>query len=111
MYLYIFIAAATPIPDDPLWIALGMSKEKINFPKCLFWGWMGKNLTTLFYVLLPILIYIGFSSYGMELDDKSSVITEAVMLIAKLSIMFFILAFDWNKLMDNRKIKKAEQEK
>jgi len=105
MYLYIFIAAALPIPDDPLWIAMGMSEQKINFPKCLFWGWMGKNFTTTFYVMLPILILLGISASGLEVNDVSSVITESIMLIATLTIMFFILAFDWNKYIENKQNK------
>jgi hypothetical protein len=105
MYFYIFLAAALPIPDDPLWIALGMSKQKINFVKCLLFGWTGKNLTTLFYVFLPILLLIGFSASGIEGNNFSSVITEALMLIATLTIMFFILSFDWNKFLQKRKQK------
>ena len=110
MYLYIFVAAALPIPDDPLWIALGMSEEKFSFTKCLIFGWMGKNITTLFYVMLPILISIGVTSSGVTVDDTSSIITESVMLMATLSIMLFILAFDWNKYLENRKAKKAQIE-
>ena len=109
MYVYIFIAAALPIPDDPLWIALGLSKQKINFFKCLIFGWLGKNITTLFYVFLPILINIGFSTSGIEVNDVSSVITEALMLIATLTIMFFILAFDWNKFLNKRRLGKAQE--
>ena len=57
--------------------------------------------------MLPLLIYIGISSTGMTVDDTSSIITGAVMLMATLGIMFFILAFDWNKYIENRKKKKA----
>ncbi|MHA1468909.1 MAG: hypothetical protein ACTSP6_12660, partial [Promethearchaeota archaeon] len=105
MYLYIFIAAALPIPDDPLWIALGMSEEKFSITKCLIAGWMGKTITTTFYVLLPILIILGISATGIEANDVSSVITEAIMLLVSLTIMFFILAFDWNKFLENRQNK------
>ena len=108
MYFYIFIAAALPIPDDPLWIALGMSKEKINFTKCVLFGWAGKNITTLFYVFLPILILLGFSATGIDMNNFSNVITEALMLIATLTIMFFILSFDWFKLLEKRKQKKVD---
>ena len=110
MYLSIFIAAALPIPDDPLWIALGMSEKKINFTKCLLWAWLGKNLTTLFYVLLPILIIFGFNASGIQIGATSSVITEAVMLLATLSIMFFIMSFNWNKFIDKRQKRKLEKQ-
>lgn len=105
MYLYIFIAAALPIPDDPLWIALGMSEKKFSITKCLLVGWMGKTITTTFYVLLPILIILGIYATGIEANDVSSVITEAIMLLVSLTIMFFIIAFNWNKFLENRQKK------
>ncbi len=104
MYLYIFIAAALPIPDDPLWIALGMSEKPINFRKCLIWAWLGKNITTLFYAFLPILALIPI------LEDKVSVITEAIMLLVTITLMFFIMTFNWNKLIEKRQKRKAEKQ-
>ncbi|MFX0009508.1 MAG: hypothetical protein ACFE9R_04280 [Candidatus Hermodarchaeota archaeon] len=106
LYFLIFIAAALPIPDDPLWISLGMSKKKINFTKCIFWAWMGKNLTVLFYIFLPILIQLGFSVSGIEFNDTSSIITEAIMLLITITIMYFIMSFNWNKYIDKRREKR-----
>ena len=111
MHLYIFIAAALPIPDDPLWIALGMSGKKINFPRCLLWAWAGKNLTTLFYVLFPILILLGFTATGIEVSDISSVVTEAFMLLITLAIMQFILSFNWEKYLTKRSEKRVANSK
>lgn len=108
MYFYIFIAAALPIPDDPLWIALGMSKRKVSYMKCLIWGWLGKNVTTIFYVALPIFILFGFSATGIEVNDVSSVITESVMLLVTLSMMLFILGFNWDKYIDQKQSKKHQ---
>ncbi|MHA2288547.1 MAG: hypothetical protein ACXABG_07155 [Promethearchaeota archaeon] len=109
MHIYIFIAAALPIPDDPLWIALGMSDKKFNFPICFVWAWLGKNVTTIFYVIFPILISLGFGATGIEVDDVSSVITEALMLILTLAIMQFLLSFNWEKFYRNyRKEKKVK---
>ena len=105
-YFYIFLAAALPIPDDPLWIALGMLEKRINFTKCLFWGWMGKNITTYFYVILPIAIALGFNTTGITMNAISSVITEALMLLITLTVMFFILAFNWDKYLEKRYSKK-----
>jgi len=99
MHLYIFIAAALPIPDDPLWIALGMSGKKINFPRCILWAWAGKNVTTIFYVTFPILLLLGFTATGIEVNDISSVITESIMLLITLAIMQFILSFNWEKYL------------
>jgi len=108
MHLFIFIAAALPIPDDPLWIALGMSDKKINFPICILWAWLGKNVTTIFYVIFPILISLGFGATGIEVDDISSVITEALMLMLTLAIMQFILGFNWEKYLNNRSARKLK---
>ncbi len=108
MHLYIFIAAALPIPDDPLWIALGMSDKKINFSRCIIWAWAGKNITTLFYVIFPLLILLGFSATGIVLNDISSVITESIMLLITLAIMQFILQFDWDKYLDKGSEKNSE---
>ncbi len=102
MYFYIFLAAALPIPDDPLWIALGMTERKFKFFKCLLWGWAGKNITTIFYVILPLLIMFGLTATGMEVNDISSVITEAIMLLVSLTIIYFIMAFDWNKYVKKK---------
>jgi hypothetical protein len=103
MYLYVFIAAALPIPDDPLWIALGMSEKKFNLSKLIIAGWAGKTVTTFIYVLLPILIILGFSASGIEVNDISTVITEALMLLVTLTIMFFILGFNWNKFLEDKR--------
>lgn len=112
IYLYIFLAAALPIPDDPLWIALGMlERKKFNFSKCLIAGWLGKNVTTIFYVLLPILLLLGFSALGTNsgYHDIQSVVTESIMLLVTLTMMYIIFAFDWNKFLENRKRKKIVQ--
>ncbi len=108
MHLYIFIAAALPIPDDPLWIALGMSDKKINFSRCIIWAWAGKNITTLFYVIFPLLILLGFNATGIEHNDISSVITESIMLVITLAIMQFILQFNWEKYLDKGSEKNSE---
>ena len=111
LYFYVFVAAATPIPDDILFIALGASGQKFNFPKLIFFGWLGKNITTIFYVFLPIFIDLGLTTSGIEVNDTSSVVTEALMLIATLTIMFFILSFNWNKYIEHRQLKKSETKK
>lgn len=109
-HFYIFLAAALPIPDDPLWIALGMSDRKIKVLRCVFWGWLGKNVTTFFYVSLPILIVLGLNATGIEIGDISSVITESLMLLITISLMFFILSFNWDKYLENRHKKKLNNQ-
>ena len=106
-YVYVFIAAALPIPDDILWISLGfMDKRIYSFYKCFLASWLGKNITTIFYCVLPILFILGFSALGTETNDALSVINEAIMLLVTLTLMLIIFAFDWNKLLENREARK-----
>lgn len=80
-----------------------MSEKKFNIPKLILAGWAGKTITTTIYVLLPILIILGLAASGIEVNDESTVITEAIMLLVTHTIMFFILAFDWNKFLEDRR--------
>jgi len=104
--IYIFLFALTPLPDDLIFIPLGM----IKYPawKCILPGWAGKIFVTTFYCLWPILIALGIMTTGSISDDFSSVITEAIMLLITITVMFFIMSFDWNKLLENRKKKNTE---
>ena len=77
-------------------------------PKLIIAGWAGKTITTTIYVLLPILILLGFAASGIEVNDESTVITEAILLLVTLTIMFFILAFDWNKFLEDKRKKIKE---
>ncbi len=106
--LYIFLFALTPLPDDILFLPLGMIKYP--FWKCIIPGWLGKNFTTLFYCCWPILIYIGFVTQGIQTDDVPSIITEAILLLVTITVMFFIMAFDWTKYLNKRSLKKKSQE-
>jgi len=72
----------------------------------LIWGWLGKNITTFFYVILPLFLILGYTATGIDINDISSVITEAVMLLITISLMFFILSFNWDKFLDKRQEKK-----
>ncbi|MFX0056966.1 MAG: VTT domain-containing protein [Candidatus Hodarchaeota archaeon] len=101
---YIFIFALTPLPDDLLFIPLGMIKYP--FWKSIIPGWIGKNVITIIYCLWPIFIALGFAVTGGQPNDISSVITEALMLLLTISFMFFIMAFNWNKYLNKRKQKK-----
>ena len=104
---YIFLFALTPLPDDILFLPLGMIKYP--FWKCIIPGWLGKNFTTLFYCCWPILVVIGFFSQGIQPNDNSSVITEAILLLVTITVMFFIMSFDWTKLLEKRTQKKLEK--
>ena len=43
---------------------------------------------------------------GIESNSKSSIITEAVLLLVTITVMYFIMAFDWVKFLEKRKQKK-----
>jgi membrane protein YqaA with SNARE-associated domain len=102
--LYVFLFALTPLPDDILFLPLGM----IKYPywKCIIPGWLGKNVTTLFYCSVPIFIALGLLATGIQTDDLSNIITEAILLLVTITIMFFIMSFNWNKLLEKRREKR-----
>ncbi|MFX1374555.1 MAG: VTT domain-containing protein [Promethearchaeota archaeon] len=102
--LYIFLFALTPLPDDILFLPLGMIKYP--FWKCIIPGWLGKNFTILFYCCWPIFVALGFTTQGIQSNSKSSIITEAILLLVTITVMFFIMAFDWTKFLEKRKKKK-----
>lgn len=104
---YIFIFALTPLPDDIIFLPLGMIKYP--FWKCILPGWLGKNFTTFFYCCWPIFVEIGFVAQGMQSNDMSSIITEAILLLVTISVMFFIMAFDWTKYIKKRSQKKINK--
>ena len=102
--LIIFIFALSPLPDDILFLPLGMMKYP--FWKCIIPGWLGKNVTTIFYCLMPILFELGFTFLGGgETNDIRDIITEIILLLFTITIMFFIMGFDWNKFLKERKEK------
>ncbi|MFX0001101.1 MAG: VTT domain-containing protein [Candidatus Hodarchaeota archaeon] len=102
--LYIFIFALTPLPDDILFLPLGMIKYP--FWKCIIPGWLGKNITTLFYCCWPIFLALGFVAQGIQSNDISSIITEAILLLVTITVMFFIMSFNWTKYLNKRSQKK-----
>jgi len=105
--LYIFLFALTPLPDDILFLPLGMIKYP--FWKCIIPGWLGKNFTTLFYCFWPIFVAIGFLAQGIQSNDKSSIITEAILILVTITVMFFIMAFNWTKFLEKRSQKKLNK--
>ena len=102
--LYIFLFALTPLPDDILFLPLGIIKYPLW--KSIIPGWLGKNFTTLFYCCWPIFVALGFTSQGIQSNSKSSIITEAILLLVTITVMYFIMAFDWAKFLEKRKQKK-----
>ncbi|MEJ2251642.1 MAG: hypothetical protein P8Y97_18545, partial [Candidatus Lokiarchaeota archaeon] len=104
--LYVFIFALTPLPDDILFLPLGM----IRYPpwKAIIPGWLGKNFTTFFYSIWPVLVQFGFSAAGIQTDAVSDIVTESILLLITITVMLFIFSFNWNKLIEERE-KNAKQ--
>jgi len=102
--IYIFLFALTPLPDDILFLPLGMLRYP--FWKSIIPAWLGKNLTILFYCLWPIFVLLGLTTQGITTDSISSIITEAILLLVTITVMFFIMSFDWEKYLAKRKQKK-----
>ena len=98
--LYIFLFALTPLPDDILFLPLGMIKYP--FWKCIIPGWLGKNFTILFYCCWPIFIALGFSNQGIQSSNNSTIIMEAILLLVTVTFMLFIMSFNWAKLLEKR---------
>ena len=48
---------------------------------------------------------------GIESDSISSIIIEAILLLITISVMFFILSFDWKNYLEKRKQKKLKKNK
>ncbi|MFX1309220.1 MAG: VTT domain-containing protein [Promethearchaeota archaeon] len=105
--LYIFLFALTPLPDDILFLPLGI----IRYPfwKCIFPGWLGKNFTTLFYCCWPIFVALGFVAQGIQSNDIPSIITEAILLLVTITAMLFIMTFNWTKYLKKRSQKKINR--
>jgi len=104
---YIFLFALTPLPDDILFLPLGMIKYP--FWKCIIPGWLGKNVTTLFYCCWSIFVALGLVTQGIQSNDISSVITEAILLLVTITVMFFIMSFNWTKYLEKRSQKKLKK--
>jgi membrane protein DedA with SNARE-associated domain len=104
---YIFLFALTPLPDDILFLPLGMIKYP--FWKCILPGWLGKSFTTLFYCCWPIFVALGFVAQGIQTNNTSSIITEAILLLVTITVMFFIMTFNWPKYLEKRREKKIAQ--
>ncbi|MHA2005956.1 MAG: VTT domain-containing protein [Promethearchaeota archaeon] len=107
--IYIFLFALTPLPDDILFLPLGMLKYP--FWKCIIPAWLGKNFTILFYCLWPIFVKLGLTRQEIFNNDMSSIITEAVLLLVTITVMFFIMSFNWVKFIEKRRSRKENNKK
>ncbi len=105
--VYIFLFALTPLPDDILFLPLGMLK----YPwwKAIIPAWIGKNFTILFYCIWPLLFSLGLLGIGAELNAELDVVVEGIMILITLTIMMFIFGFDWQRYLEDRRTKKENK--
>jgi membrane protein DedA with SNARE-associated domain len=94
-----FIAAATPIPDDIVYIPLGLAKySPWKFATATFAGKLVMN-----EAIVWSSIYLGrpfVESYLRDTQDPLTLIVLAVVSIAILGVVvYFSLRIDWGKLI------------
>ena len=94
-----FIAAATPIPDDIVYIPLGLARyNPLKFASALFAGKF-----VLGEVVVVVSIYFGrpFIEYLLaEASDPESLVTVAAIMMAITVVMiYFFIKIDWKKIV------------
>ena len=94
-----FVAAATPIPDDLVYIPLGLAKYN---PKRFFIATLLGKLV-LFYVIVLISHYMGLSLLEpilQDIDDPMPVYVGIVALAIAMSIIvILLLRLNWEKIL------------
>lgn len=98
-WLGVFIAATTPIPDDIVYIPLGLAKySPLKFASALFAGKF-----VLGEVIVVVSIYFGrpFIDYLLaEASDPESLVTIAAITIAITVVMiYYFIKIDWKKII------------
>lgn len=99
--MIVFLFALTPLPDDILFLPLGMIG--FSFWKVIIPGAFGKAFTIALYMFYPILIGSAAESLGGD------VILESVILGLTATIILGLMMYDWNLLLP--KIEAYEQRK
>jgi membrane protein DedA with SNARE-associated domain len=98
-WLGVFIAATTPIPDDIVYIPLGLARySPLKFASALFAGKF-----VLGEVIVVVSIYFGrpFIEYLLaETSDPESLVTIAAITIAiTIVIIYYFIKIDWKKII------------
>jgi membrane protein DedA with SNARE-associated domain len=98
-WMGVFIAATTPIPDDIVYVPLGLAKySPLKFASALFAGKF-----VLGEVMVMVSIYFGrpFIEYLLaETSNPESLITVAVITIAITVVMlYYFIKIDWKKII------------
>ncbi|MCP4761373.1 MAG: hypothetical protein GY870_06300 [archaeon] len=107
----------TPLPDDVLFVPLGLMKYP--FWKCIIPGWLGKNFTTLLYMFYPVLIAIltNLTDPSENGSMAGNVVSETIIFAISITVILFLMMYDWNKMVpkmeekQQKKLHKKEQKK
>ena len=92
VFMVVFIFAATPLPDDPIYLILGVLK--VDLKKIFLAAFLGKTLLSAFVA------YAGYYSYEAILDymgKEMSVWASLLLFIFALVLTYVILKIDWDK--------------
>jgi membrane protein DedA with SNARE-associated domain len=94
-----FIAAATPIPDDIVYIPLGLAKyNPVKFASALF---AGKFILS--EIIVVVSIYFGrpFVEYILSetSDPKSLIIITAITIAITVITVYYLIKTDWEKII------------
>ena len=94
-----FVAAATPIPDDLVYIPLGLAKYN---PKRFFVATLSGKIV-LFYVIVLISHYTGLSLLDpvlQQIDDPLPVYIGIIALgVAMTVVVILLLRLNWEKIL------------
>lgn len=95
--LIIFIFGLTPLPDDLIFIPLGL--VRYNFIKAFIPGFLGKA------AMIMITLYFGkvsLNSLGLE---NSGFYSEIVTMLLTVLIIYGVLKINWEKLLADKNVK------
>ena len=102
--LIIFLFALTPLPDDILIIPLGI--VKYPWYKCILPSWLGKNVTTLFYMVWPILVSLPGLLFFNDPTARAlnaidtGIYLEAIMFSISILVVVIIMSLDWQRIFE-----------
>ena len=94
-----FVAAATPIPDDMVYVPLGLAKYN---PARFFLATLSGKLV-LHYIIVAVAHYLGLSviePYLENVTDASVVYVGMIIFgISLAAVVFVVLRLDWEKIL------------
>ncbi len=94
-----FFAAATPIPDDVVYVPLGLAKYN---PKRFFVATLAGKIV-LIYIIVAISHYLGFSlvePFLENIDDSTPIYIGIIVFgISMVAVIILLLRLDWTSIL------------